>query len=131
MKLSSPFLISARLLPAIKIGESFVSLKHRGTTSEGRDVYIYYIDTPEFEYEGDDLKTGCQGGQYQEAMKSLLSFLSAAAESYSYQMQTREWGEGENADLFPPNVMEWAYQYSDEIQMLSLELEEGGELIEY
>jgi hypothetical protein len=131
MKMSSPFLISARLLPAVKIGESFISLKSRGTNGEGRDCYIYYIDTPEFKYEGDDLKTGCQGGDYQEAMESLLTFLSAAAESWARQMRSREWGEGENADLFPPMVMEWAYQYREEIEMIALELEESGQLIEY
>jgi len=127
MKLSSPFFISSRLLPAVKVGESTtISLEYRETT-QGRDVYVYYIDSDKFSYEGDELKTGCQGGGYQEAMISLLSFLSASAESYSYQTQT--WSE--NVGLFPPNVMEWVYQMRNEIQMLSIELEEASELIEY
>jgi hypothetical protein len=54
----------------------------------------------------------------------LLSFLSAAAESYRYKGM-----EGENADLFPAEVTAWAAQYSDELSMLAFELEENSELI--
>lgn len=130
MKLSAPFLISARLLPAVRVGNATISLSHIKRENSGRDCYSYHIDTPEFEHEGDDLRTGCQGGGYQDAMKSLLSFLSAAAESYRYHMFHRK-SEDDDPDSFPPEVMEWCYQNSDELQMLALELEEAGELIEY
>jgi hypothetical protein len=54
--------------------------------------------------------------------------LDACGESYGYGLRTGQ--SGENADLFPEQVAEWAYQNSDELSMLACELEENKGLIE-
>ena len=77
---------------------------------------------PGGEYGDNDLKSGCGGGDLKEGFVSLLSFLSAAAESYKYDGM-----EGENSDLFPEAVTHWASLCSDEIDMLRYEIEESEE----
>lgn len=54
MKLNTPFLISARLLPALKVADAFISIEYAGDAG-GRQRYRYHIDTPSFEHTGDDL----------------------------------------------------------------------------
>lgn len=122
----SPFIITPRLMAGVKIGDAFISIGQGERNSEGRTQYGIFIDLPDgSEHEVTDLRSGCQGGNLQEGMASLLSFLSAAAESYAYKGM-----DGENSDLFPQAVTEWAYQNSDEISMLALEIEETPNLIE-
>ena len=123
MNLKHPFIITARLLPGLKIGTAFISIETTGTTSEGRTRYRYHIDAEGFEYSNEDLKSGCGGGSVEEGMTSLLSFLDAAAESAGHYMRTGS--KGDNFDLFPDQVTQWAYNHSDEIAMLQCEIEES------
>jgi hypothetical protein len=60
-------------------------------------------------------------------MESLLSFLTAAAESYGYTMRTGR--ESDNSDLFPAFIVEWAYQNDSEIQSVQCmyEFDRSGE----
>jgi len=126
MKLNSPFLISSRLLPAVKIGEVTISIEPTNATDHhGKTKWRYYLDGPSFEESGSDL---AGWGNTQEMMECLLSFLEAAAESYRYNGNAMK--EDSNTDLFPENVCEWAYSNSDEIGMLRFELEENKELVE-
>lgn len=127
MKLSAPFLISARLAPALHIGSAFISY----------DAGQFVIDLPDgSEHTVTDLHTPrctvrgvndapCSMLQCQFA--ALLSFLSACAESRAYAAHTGR--EGENADLFPDNVGQWAEENSDEISCLACEIEETRGLI--
>ena len=129
MKLNPPFEISPRLLPAVRVGSAFVSIEFAGQTSDGRARYHYHIDTPDWEYTGDDLKSGVGGGSLESGMESLLSFLSACGEAVAYSRRTGR--ESENADLFPPHVAQWCYQNSDELSLLQFEISESEtELIE-
>ena len=123
MKLNPPFEISPRLLPAVRVGSAFVSIEFAGQTSDGRARYRYHIDTPDWEYTGDDLKSGVGGGSLESGMESLLSFLSACGEAVAYSRRTGR--ESENADLFPPHVAQWCHQNSDELSMLQLEISEA------
>lgn len=71
----------------------------------------------------DSDRTAIMGGVGQmflglEALGSLCSFLGACAESYHYAGE-----EGENANLFPERVRDWAVMNSDEIAMLAMEIE--------
>lgn len=128
MKLSSPFQISPRLLPAVKVGEAWISIDFDGATSDGRARYRYYIDLPDgTEHTANDLKSGCGGGSLQQGMESLLSFLGACGESVRYERHSGR--KGDNADCFPPAIAEWAVNNLDEISMLQLELEENKDLI--
>lgn len=123
MKLSSPFSIGSRLLPSLAIGDGAISLEYIGESS-GRMTFRWYIDIPAGQFSAADLKSGMQGCSTQEMFGTLLSFLGAAAESYAYGMRTGN--PGENADLFPAPVVEWAYQHSDEIGMVQSEIEDSG-----
>lgn len=123
MKLQSPIIITPRLMPGLQIGKAFISLGDGPRNAEGRTQYGCFIDLPDgSEYLIDDLRSGCQGGTIQEGLASLLAFLGAAAESYGYRMRTGRMGD--NEDLFAAPVVEWAYQNSDEIGMLEIELSE-------
>jgi hypothetical protein len=82
-----------------------------GETRDGRARYRYHIDGPELEHTSNDLKSGGGGGSLVQGMASLLSFLTAAAESYRYRKC--DWdqiGEDDNASLFPRSVVEWAHR---------------------
>lgn len=123
MKLHSPFLISSRLLPALQIGGAWIQLEYSHTVLN-RDHYRHTIDLPSGESFSDSDLSG--HGGLQEMFCSLLSFLDAAAESYRYHMDYDKAVEADsNATLFPREVVEWAYQNSDEISMTRLEIEES------
>lgn len=113
MKLHSPFIISARLAPAVTVGGATISF------DRGRFV----IDLPEgAEHVVTDYSPGFAHG-LEDMFADVLGFLSACAESRAYSRRTGR--EGENADLFPENVGEWAESCSDEIDMLRFEIEES------
>lgn len=117
MRLRSPFLISSRLLPGLKIGNGWIQLEYsKRDGRDGRTRYQWTIDLPSGEFTGGDLQSGCQGGTLQEGFESLLSFLSAAS-----------YDDG----MFPEQINEWARQNSDELSMLAIEIEESeADLIE-
>lgn len=130
MNLHPPFQITPRLLPGLQVGKGWIQLEYCKSKDSSRQGYRWTIDLPDgSEHSGDDLASGCGGGSLQSGFASLLSFLGACAESYSYRQRTGR--QGENEDLFPPAAAEWAAQNSDEIDMLALEIEESkGTLIE-
>ncbi len=113
LHISEPYLITARLLPGVKIGDGYVSIETHPRGPDGRTRYRYHIDTPSLEHTGDDLQSGFQGGDYQDGMESLLSFMDAAAER----------SDETAADLFPLPVVEWIRQHSDEIAYMLSDLE--------
>ena len=119
VQLKLPLIITPRLLPGVKIGDSFLSIKfhHQLKKYNSRYYYNYYIDTPSFEHSAHDIST--HNYDIQEALLTLLSFLSAAAESYYSTLVGRF---SDNRDLFPENVMEWAYLNSDEISIIAFKL---------
>jgi hypothetical protein len=123
MRLPQPFIISSRLMPALKIGTSTLSLEISGeTTRDGRDVYTVYLDLDNGqEYEITDLKSGCQGGDVLEGFRALLSFLGAAVESRRYRESTER--EGENEDLFSPAIVDWASDNSMYLECAESDLE--------
>jgi hypothetical protein len=125
MTLTHPIIITPRLLPGVQIGGAFISVEPtRATDHYGKTKWQYFIDIDGQENSGADL---AGWGDTQEMLATLLSFLGAAAESYAYRQRTGR--DGENEDLFPAAVVEWAYQNSDELSMLAMELEETPGLI--
>lgn len=135
MLLHPPFIIGPRLLPCLKIGNAFLYVEFAAyetayDSPDGRERYTWRIDLADGqEFSSTDLSSGVQGASLQEMFVCLLSFLGAAAESYDYGHRTGH--KGENADLFPLPVVEWASANDNEISMLRLEIEESGaELIQ-
>ena len=123
MTLYPPLEISARLLPAARVGDSWISIELTGGFSDDRRaIYRYYIDTPDFEFVAADIESGVGGGKLQDGLASLLSFLGAAASDYKHYMM--EGGHVPDGESFPRHVCEWAYMNEDELSMLQLELDE-------
>lgn len=123
MLIRNPCIITARLLPGARVGNSTLSIEYGGISADGRQEYTVHIDTPDWEYTFDDLRSGVGGGSLQSGLESALSFFGAAAEAYNRP-------QSDNANIFPAHVMEWAYLNSDEINMLEYELEETPDVIE-
>lgn len=122
MKLHAPFEIGSRLLPELKIGDGRVSLEPtRRTDRYGKRVWRWYIDTPAGDFSEADLNGH---GNTQETFASLLTFLSACAESYRGWLGSGE--KFENFDLFPGGVAEWAHCNHDEIDAALADLETPG-----
>lgn len=113
MILHPPFSISARLLPALKIGESYLSW-------DGDD---FFIDAPDFQYVIDDFGPGA-GADTEECFRAILGFLAAAVDSRKYRERTGR--TGENEDLFPAHIVDWAVDHNDEIGYLMYDLEENS-----
>ena len=123
MILHPPFMIGLRLLPALRVGNAVISIEYASHPGrEGRTRWRYFIDAPQLTHEDDDLQSGCQGGSLQEGMESLLTFLSAAGEAMAFELRTGR--VSENLNLFPPKVVEWAYQNQDEISAALSELQD-------
>ena len=103
------------------IGDATVTVEYAGKEFESfreddyRRRYSYSIVTSEWRYDGNDLYSGVGAAiDTEHAARTLFSFLSACAESRAY-------GGGENADLFPEHVGQWAEENSDEIGLLSID----------
>ena len=129
MILHPPLIITSRLMPGLKIGDATISLGYGKRSSDNRMIYAVWIDLPDgTEHEITDLRSGCGGGDIQDGLASLLSFLGAATESRRYRESTGR--EGENENLFAPAIVDWASENSDELDMLACELEENPQLIE-
>jgi hypothetical protein len=127
MVLNKPFEISSRLLPAVKIGDCTISFE------AGKDwFYFDFSDGKEFVEKnwnaGGMRRTGVE--HIREAFSSILDFMSACGESYRYKMSHPD-SEPDCLTLFPEEMREYCYQNSDELSMLSLDLQENGsELIQ-
>ena len=105
MTLSAPFLISARLLPAVSIGKG----EEQITVSLSPSGFI--LDGPFGEHEVTGLRLSPFCKSIESAFETLLSFMTAAAESFRYRGM-----DGENADLFPAPVTEAIAQVSSELE---------------
>jgi len=96
VNLQAPFIITPRLLAGLQIGNVFLSIEYsRASGRDGRTRYTYHID------------------------KGSESYTSS--ESTAYARRTGR--PGENSDLFPQWVAQWADACADEITCLQLEIE--------
>jgi len=121
MKLHDQFIITSTLSPGIKIGDGILHLTDVQVAEEGRDLATFLLVTPEFEYVGDQLRSGVGGFQSTVGIfVSFLGFMLAAVESAEYEMRTGL--QGENTDLFPKHVVEWALEHKDAIEMAICEI---------
>ena len=122
--ITAPCIITPRLMMGVQIGTppAWISIGAGPRNSEGRTVYGVFIDLPDGTgHEVTDLRSGCGGGDDRSGLADLLAFLGAAAESYQYRMRTGR--SGENEDLFPPAVVQWAAENADEISLLQMDIE--------
>lgn len=113
MNLQSPFIISARLLPAIVIDNVTISFDQNNN--------VFYFDGSDFEYAENSFKPGA-GSDIQDCFVAILDFLGAFAEAISYE--TRTGRESDNKTLFPSIMSDWAIKNSDEFSILQQEIDE-------
>lgn len=122
MILRAPFMISSRLLPAVEVGQGpeqiTVSLSPSG----------FILDGPFGEHKVTGLRLSPLCKSVESAFETLLSFMTAAAESFRYRGM-----DGENADLFPAEVTEALFQVSTELECVWADIwtsiESGEELV--
>ena len=129
LTLRTPVEICPNLMAGVKIGDGYVTIEYsRRPGREGRTRYHYVILVPGHpDVEGDDLQSGGGGGDLRSGLESLLSFLGAFAEAWR---PGRRRVDGDNSNLFPESIGEWAYRNSDAISMAELEVTENQNCIE-
>lgn len=133
MILHAPFVITPRLCAGLQIGDGWLSLMsaYQGPVESclgARTTATLIIDLPGgIEYICDDLSSGCGGfGGYVAIFESFLGFLEAAMESYEFE-QRYPGRKGENTDLFPLHVLQWACDNKCDIEGFRYEMYvEGG-----
>jgi len=119
-------------MPGLRVGDGWISLGFSGKWDDrGALGFRYHFDIPGQEsHEGDDLYAPLIGGVTEEdvlrrAFAAFLSFLLDDAGRYRYfMMDAVPFGYDSDPYGFPLYVVEWAYQYSDELSILQYELEE-------
>ena len=122
MILRAPFMISSRLLPAVEVGQGTEQI----TVSLSPSGFI--LDGPFGEHKVTGLRLSPLCKSVESAFETLLSFMTAAAESFRYRGM-----DGENADLFPAEVTEALFQVSTELECVWSDIwtsiESGEELV--
>ena len=117
MKITSPCIITSRLMAGVKIAGVEISIGYAARAGNGgRTRYQWRIDGPGFNEQGDDLQSGCLGGKLHEGLCSFLAFVGV--------------DPGDEDGLFCQDVIEWARQNLDEIEMALFNLEETPNAIE-
>ena len=120
VKLLSPFAISPRLAPAVQIGSAWLSFESGRFVLDLPDGSEHVVT--DFRFPRCRLAGATDESVLQDAFGAMLSFLGACAESRAYaQRHGKDAMQGENSDLFPENVGQWAEENSDEIAMLGYE----------
>lgn len=128
MKLTSPFIISPRLSPALPIADAILSF------DKGRFVFDFadgseHVVT-DFNFPQCRISGTTEGRFLQDAFSAILSFLGACAESRNHaERRGKDAMEGEHSSLFPESVGVWAQLHSDEIACLDMEITESFDLI--
>jgi hypothetical protein len=125
MKLQYPFGISGRLMPALTIGNGVLSLDDQANSIQ------FWLDIPgQPEYLIDDFRSP-NPDDYQGCFEAILSFMMAAVESRQWRERNRHCLDRDSSEsLFPPHIVDWLVEHSDEIDTLSMALEDE-DLIEY
>ena len=122
MILRAPFMISSRLLPAVEVGQGSEQI----TVSLSPSGFI--LDGPFGEHKVTGLRLSPLCKSVESAFETLLSFMTAAAESFRYRGM-----DGENSDLFPAEVTEALFQVSTELECVWADIwtaiESGEELV--
>ena len=121
MKLYPPFEISPRLLPALRIADA----NSTAWLSYDDETSAFVLDLPDGVSEWIPISPPSPMNLPAQ-FAAILGFLGACAESRRYAAgHGRDPMDGDNSDLFPSHVGEWAESMSDEIGMLQFEIEES------
>jgi hypothetical protein len=124
MELHEPFIIGPRLLPALRIGDAFLSLDSVTRARTGRRLApVFILDIGSDSYRIDDMSSGAGGFRSAvEPFNSLLSLMAACAEALHYRERTGHCSD--NADLFEPTVAQWCADHSSDIEAAQCDLQD-------
>lgn len=135
MKIQAPCIITSRLLPGVRIGETEVSIDYDDWRPDDhfcgqyRMHYRVCIDSPTFNYESTDQASGCgRADRLQVALSACLNFLSSCGECVNYEKSTGR--TIEKFDLYPSEVAEWCAANANTLRSLASEIEETPNVIE-
>jgi len=120
IKLQAPFVIGSRLWPALRIGDATLTIRLPLYRAEqGRTGAAMILEAPGLQFTDQTIRSRIGGFRsLVDPFAAYLSFLEAAAEA-------REGGD--NADLFPAKVMQWARDNAAVIAEARMELcDESG-----
>ena len=117
IKISAPFAISPRLLPGLKIGQTWVS----AVCIHARRV-DFIFDCPGNPEHRETISSAGSRVTLQSGFQSILSFLTAWIEARNHQ--TRTGRDSENVDLFPEFLFPDVDNAESELNSLHLELSE-------
>lgn len=124
MKISSPLIITSRLLPGIRIGGVTVSIKYHTDQTIGR--YVFYIDLGDRSFE--ETLNSSMHHSLQEGLESLLEFLAGFSIS---AMEYSETGHRpSDLELFPDWLLDWAVDNYTKICKMHRKLHNTPNLIE-
>jgi hypothetical protein len=125
MQINEPCIITSSLLPGVRVGGAEISIERDGETGDNRDRFRVTVSLPDGgEFSDNDQSSGIGGCELWDAMGTALGFLSACGESVAYGRRTGY--HGENADLWPLPVGEWAADHTDELAILAEEIDENS-----
>jgi hypothetical protein len=117
MKLKTPFIIDSTLSPSLRIADATLALHLPLFPAEkARWGATMILEAPGIALTDTTLRSGLSGFRsLVDPFSTYLSMLDAAAEA-------REGGD--NADLFPPNVMQWARENASAIAQARNDLQD-------
>lgn len=130
MKPKFPIMISARLLPAVKIADCTISLEFNDYSLDNRCTLAIHYDRPgKKSYSEITLFAGC-GDEWddetvRESFRALLGFIYAAVESREYRERRgkpRNDSDDTNENLFPPFLVKYFSDHSSDLDFASIEL---------
>lgn len=138
MTLHPPFMITARLMPGLQVGDAYLSLEKvdKGKIENclgARFRPFFILDFPKGkEFKFHDMQTGCSQRYSMESLfTDFLGYLDDATEDYSQAGQI--WHDihlDATARVFPQRVVKWAFRFRCEIMDLVETINKAGKLIE-
>ena len=132
MELHYPFVIGPRLAPAIRLGDSWLSLTDvlpGALMQEDRDTLVFQIDGPDTDVEDDTMMSAVGGLKSKvQAFYAFLSFLGAAVE---HQRNLERGSIRDELDgLFDATITDWACEHANEIECATCELSDCGDAMD-
>lgn len=120
MILHKPFFIGSALAPALKIGDTTLTLLDVLYEGE-RDRAVFELRGPDIEYADNTLHSGY--GCFKNPVETFLAFLAFL----EVAVEAQGWDGSDNHDIFPPHVTAWAVEHADGIctTLCSLRDEDG------
>lgn len=123
IEIVEPFIIGSRLM-ACYVAEGFAKFHVEPIEYNGRWKYRIIVEEENGRviHVDEDLESGVGNDvMLLDTLDNFLGFMGAAADAYAFEMTNGE-GSSENGRLFPPLVMEWCYQNSEDLSMAQFNL---------